>query len=79
MYSPLNENATSDEPISPYVYLMVGTCSKEGEHILLSPQLMSDKEIDEIVEQMKHELDIFSTNSKCELRALKKRQKTHKY
>lgn len=73
IYSPMRAWNKGDLPTSPLVHLMVGTCSKEGDHILLSPQLMSGSEIDEFVSQMKAELDEFSKVAKRELQDLKRK------
>lgn len=60
-------------PISPFVYLAVGTHSKENDLILLSPQLMSEPEIDEVVIQLKVELDEFGKKAKKELKSLREK------
>jgi len=71
IYSPLKKWKKGDLPTSPFLYLTVGTHSKENNHILLSPQLMSDREIDEVVIQLKAELDEFGKKAKKELKALR--------
>ena len=71
MYSPLRDWEKGQLPTSPFVHIMVGTCSKEAGHVLLSPQLMTAGEIDEAVAQMRAELDEFATKAKRELRELK--------
>jgi len=60
-------------PISPFVYLAVGTHSKENDLILLSSQLMSEPEIDEVVTQLKAELDEFGKKAKKELKSLREK------
>jgi len=70
IYSPLRQWKKGDIPVSPFLYLKAGTHSKENDNILLSPQLMSDPEIDEIVAQLKVELDEFGKKAKKELNSL---------
>jgi hypothetical protein len=50
---------------------MVNSGPAEAGRVLLSPELMSDVEIDEIVFQLKAELDEFAQLAKRELRNLK--------
>lgn len=71
MYSPMRECKRGELPAPPFVHIMVGTNSVEAGHILISPELASDMEIDEIVSQLKAELDEFARVAKCELRYLK--------
>ena len=72
LYSPLKKWKVGDYPLSPYVHLSIGTYSqtKEGD-ILLSSQLMSAKEIDEVVNSMKKELEVFRKKAKAELLTVK--------
>lgn len=73
IYSPLKKWKKGDLPTSPFLYLTVGTHSKENNHILLSPKLMSGREIDEVVTQLKAELDEFGKKAKKELTSLQKK------
>ena len=73
IYSPLRQWKKGDMPVSPFLYLTVGTYSKEDDNVLLSPQLMSDPEIDEIVAQLKAELDEFGKKAKRELKSLREK------
>ncbi len=73
IYSPIKKWKKGEMPISPFVYLAVGTHSKENDLILLSPQLMSELEIDEVVTQLKAELDEFGKIAKKELKSLREK------
>jgi hypothetical protein len=73
IYSPLRQWKKGDMLVSPFLCLRVGTHSKENDNILLSPQLMSDPEIDEIVAQLKVELDEFGKKAKRELKSLREK------
>jgi len=70
MHSPFRTWKKGDDPDSPYVYVKVGARIPEGEHILLGRKLMSDMEIDEIVKELKSDIDEFSIVAKRELREL---------
>lgn len=73
IYSPFRQWKKGDMHVSPFLYLTVGTHSKENDNILLSPQLVSDTEIDEIVAQLKAELDDLRKKAKRELKFLKEK------
>jgi len=73
MYSPLRAWKKGDYPISPFVHLSVGYHTVSDEHILLSPQLMCDQEIDDIVDKLSHELEEFRKAAKRELKMLHKK------
>lgn len=60
-----------DLPTRPFVYIELGTYAREGGHVLLSSQLISDAEIDEAVAILKADLDEFSKSAKRELRSLR--------
>ena len=70
LFSPLRAWKKGEYPLSPFVHLSVGTYSLEQEHILLSPQLMTAKEIDEVVDQLREELEEFRKKAKNELKSL---------
>lgn len=72
LYSPLRKWTKGDVPLSPFVHLSIGTYSRtKGDDILLSPQLMTAKEIDYTVDSMKKELEEFRRKAKKELPILK--------
>ncbi len=76
IYSPLSKWKAGDSLASPYVHITVGThSSTEGEHVLLSSQLMSDQEIDEAVDQMISELEEFRKMAKKEINSLKSKMR----
>ncbi len=70
MYSPLHARKEGDYPLAPFLHLSVGTHSEEQGHILLSSQLMTDSEIDYVVDEMRQELEEFRKNAKRELKSL---------
>nr|VFJ44012.1 MAG: hypothetical protein BECKDK2373C_GA0170839_100730 [Candidatus Kentron sp. DK]VFJ53473.1 MAG: hypothetical protein BECKDK2373B_GA0170837_104229 [Candidatus Kentron sp. DK] len=70
IYSPLNAQKKGDYPISPFLYLSAGFYSEDQGHVLLSAQLMTDSEIDYVVDGLKEELEEFRTKAKNELKAL---------
>jgi hypothetical protein len=55
----------------PYVRLSLRTYSESEGHILLSPQLVNDHEIDYTVDQLKDELEEFRRKAKKELQKLR--------
>jgi hypothetical protein len=71
LFSPLKKWKKGDLPLSPYVHLSIGTYGSEDGNVLLSPQLMTAKEIDEVVNSMKRELEEFRKKAKQELQTLK--------
>ena len=71
MYSPMRAQGQNNLPTPPFVYIELGTYALEGDHILLSSQLMSDTEIDEAVAILKTDLDKFSNCAKRELHSLR--------
>lgn len=71
LYSPFRQWKKGDPLSSPYVHLSIGTHSVSKEHILLSPRLMTDGEVDETVERLKEELEEFRKKAKKELRDLR--------
>lgn len=70
IYSPLRAWKRGELPVSPFLHLSVGTYFEEEGNILLSAQLMTGKEVDEVVDQMKLELDEFRMKAKKELKLL---------
>ncbi len=75
IYFPLRNWKKGDYPTSPFLHLAAGTYSSENGQILLSAQLMTDSEIDHVVEEMKQELDDFRKRAKEELRTLRDRMR----
>lgn len=73
LLSPLRAWKKGDYPVSPFVHLSLGTYMSEQDHILLSAQLMTDKEVDEVVDSLKGELDEFGKVAKRELRELREK------
>ena len=71
IYNPFSEWQKGDLLSTPFICLAVGTHTKEAGHTLLSPQLMSDKEIDEVADNLKAELEEFRKKAKRELKTLK--------
>jgi len=74
LYSPLSKWTKGDRPMSPFVYLSLGTdLSEHDGHVLLSAQLMTPEEIDYAVAQLKTELDEFQVSAKKELQQLREK------
>ena len=71
MYSPFEKWKNGDDLDRPYVYVMVDEGIPENGHTLLGRQLMNDREIDEIVGELKSDLDKFSKEAKRELERLR--------
>lgn len=70
LLSPLRARKKGDYPITSFVHLSLGTYMEEQDHILLSAQLMTDREVDEVVDSLKKELDEFGKAAKRELKEL---------
>jgi hypothetical protein len=75
IYSPLHAWKKDDDPVSPFLHLSIGTYSEEQGRILLSAQLMTDLEIDYVVDEMKQELEEFGKKAKAELKSLHKKMR----
>jgi hypothetical protein len=73
LLSPLRAWKKGDSPVSPFVHLSLGTYMQEQDHVLLSAQLMTDREIDEVVNSLKGELDEFGKTAKKELKELREK------
>lgn len=71
IYSPFRAWKKGNMPLPPFVSISVGTHSESDGQIFLSPELMSDGEIDYAVDQLKSELEEFRKAAKKELRTLK--------
>ena len=70
MYSPLRSWKKGEIPIGPFVSIAVGAYVESDGELLLSPQLMTDIEIDCEVKNLIKELEEFSKLAKKELRTL---------
>jgi len=70
IYSPLGAWKKGDLPTSSFVHLSAGMYSEEHDRILLSAQLMTESEIDHVVDELKKELEEFRTKAKKELQSL---------
>ena len=68
IYSPYSKWKETDIPNNAHVNLAVGTCSLERDHILVSPNLMTEEEIDYAVNAMKDELEMMRKKAKVELK-----------
>jgi len=73
MYSPYETWKEGDDPETPYVYVKVGDNFPENGNALLGRKLMTVTEINEIVKELKSDLDKFSREAKRELKALRKK------
>ena len=73
IYSPIRDWKKGEYPISPFLHLAVGMHSSEQGNILLSEQLMTGSEIDNVVEEMKRELEEFRKRAKAELHSLREK------
>ena len=70
IYSPLGVWKKGEYPTSPFLHLAAGAYSEQHGHVLLSAQLMTDSEIDEVVDGLKKELEEFRTKAKKELKSI---------
>lgn len=75
LYSPMRAQDQGDLPMRPFVYIELGTYTREGDHVLLSSQLICDAEIDEAVAILKADLDKISHSAKRELHSLRQSAK----
>ena len=71
LHSPLQAWKPGDYPLSPFVHLSLGTYIEDQGRTLLSAQLMTEQEIDEVLRNLKAELDEFGKLAKNELRDLR--------
>ena len=78
LYSPLSAWKKGDYLTAPFVSLSLGTYSTSEEgRVLLSPELMTDREVDETVDQLKSELEEFRRSAKQELHVFARGCGTH--
>jgi len=61
-------------PISPLVHVCISNYYQHDGQILLSAQLMTEKEIDEAVDHLREELETFRNKAKQELKKILLRQ-----
>jgi hypothetical protein len=74
IHSPFRAWKNGDYPGVPFVCLSLGSFSRDNdETILLSPQLMTEQEIDVFVDQTKDELEEFRKQAKKEIKSLRER------
>lgn len=72
MYSPLSAWTRGDRKISPFVSLTIGAHSTTDDgHMLLTPELMTESEIDYEVNGLLAELEQFRKAAKAELSSLR--------
>ncbi len=76
IYSPLASRERGQYPSSPFVHLSIGSHTEENGRILLTAQLMTDKEVDEAVDDFMRELEEFRQAAKKELLTLQSKQLT---
>lgn len=55
----------------PFVHISIGNYAKEKDHILVSPQLMTEREIDESIDLLLKDLENVRTRAKRELLRLR--------
>lgn len=70
IYSPFTERTAGEYPVAPFLQVAVSVAQAEAGNVLLSPQLMSSKEIDEAIDRLKLDLESFREHAKLELRNL---------
>lgn len=77
LYSPLRAWKKGDYPISPFIHLSLDRYSQSNNgHILLGQQLTTNREIDDLIEQLKDELENFRKKAKQHLATLHERMLT---
>ena len=75
VFSPLSSWKKGDYPVAPFVHISVDFHSEEEDgRILLSPQLVTDNEVDNAVDALIRELEAFRKAAKKELRLILTRQ-----
>jgi len=74
IYSPLATWKKGQYPVAPFLRLSVGFSSEKDGNVLLSPQLMTEKEVDETVDGLIKELEEFRRTTKKELESILARQ-----
>ena len=55
----------------PFVHISIGYYTKEKDHILVSPELMTDKEIDQSIDSLLNDLEHVRDRAKSELLKLR--------
>ena len=55
----------------PFVHISIGYYTKEKDHILVSPELMTEREIDESIDLLLEDLEKARTRAKRELLRLR--------
>jgi acyl-CoA reductase-like NAD-dependent aldehyde dehydrogenase len=67
VYSPLATWKKGEYPITPFVHVAVAFHSEADGQVLLSPPLMTEKEVDDEVDALVRELEAFRQSAKKEL------------
>ncbi len=75
IYSPVRKWKKGDPVGLASVYLSLGSYQERDGHILLSAQLMADQEIEEVVIQLKAEIDEFGRKARKELKTIRKKMR----
>lgn len=70
MHSPLHNWKKGEFPVSPFVAIAVGAHTESDGKILLSPNLMTDLEVDYEVNRLIKNLEKFRSSAKKELKSL---------
>ena len=71
LYSPSPSAVAQQLPVSPFVSLVVASHVAQAGELFLSPQLMTDSELDFEVDALIKELEEFRTSAKKKLRTSK--------
>ncbi len=61
-----------DLPFNPYVHIFLSEYSQDEGHILLSPRLMTDEEIDYSIDRLRKQLETARKKAKLELKKQKR-------
>lgn len=71
IYNPLLEWKQGDPPCSPFIHIALGYHAVEGDHMLLSAQLMTNREIDEAIDSLQSDLEECRKSAKSDLKKLR--------
>lgn len=75
LYSPLQKWKKGDRLVSPFVKIQLNTYSEDQDgRIIISSDLMSDKEIDETIDHIVKEFERLRKAAKSELKTIRHRQ-----
>ena len=56
---------------TPFIHISIGDYTKEKDHILISPELMTEREIDESIDSLLNDLQNVRAKAKSELLRLR--------